>query len=144
MQAADAILWWDGMKKTPTNYVVTSYLIPTILSAQVMFLPAVTLKNEYPLYTISAAVASAFMFYRLNGYSRPVENKPLSSPEWGSPPLGAGEALFFALLVFGYSFRRFLMAAGTILSINYLVGGAIGSLWCAVANVASVYYLLTY
>ena len=84
------------------------------------------------------------MFYRLNGYSRPIENNVLSSPEWAHPALKVGEAIFFAFFIFGYSFKALIIAVGTIMSINYIVGGAIGSLWCAVANVASIYYLLTY
>ena len=37
MQFADAILWYIKMKKNNINYIVTSFVIPFILSLQIIY-----------------------------------------------------------------------------------------------------------
>ena len=37
MQLADAILWYNKMKRNNINYVVTSFLIPFLLTLQIYF-----------------------------------------------------------------------------------------------------------
>ena len=37
MQLADAILWYSGMKRNNINYIVTSFLIPFLLSLQLYY-----------------------------------------------------------------------------------------------------------
>ena len=36
IQLADAILWYNGMKKNNINYITTSFIIPLILSLQIL------------------------------------------------------------------------------------------------------------
>ena len=144
MQLADTFLWWDNMKRNDLNYYVTSFMIPSVLSAQVMFLPLVVYKNKYPLYTLVAAALCVWLYIRLNGYSKPIEHSYLSSPEWASPGLRAGEALLFAVAIFWSNFKNLLYAVVIILTAKFLVGGAIGSLWCAVSTLASFYYWMYY
>jgi hypothetical protein len=144
VQLADALLWWDNMQRNDLNYYVTSFLIPTLLTAQVMFLPVVVFKNKYPLYTLLAAALSSLLYIRLNGYSRPIKHSYLSSPEWASPGLRVSEALIFAVAIFWTNISNFIYAVVIILTAKYLVGGAIGSLWCAVSTLASLYYWMYY
>jgi len=37
VQLLDAILWWNKMKRNDINFFVTSYLIPIVLSAQIVY-----------------------------------------------------------------------------------------------------------
>ena len=45
MQLADAILWYIKMKKNNINYIITSYLIPTLLSLQILYNVFIIQKN---------------------------------------------------------------------------------------------------
>ena len=144
MQLADALLWWDGMKKTQMNFVVTSYLIPFILSLQLLFVPVYLMQNKYPAYTAIVLIGCFFLFYRMRGYSKSIDHVYLSSPEWANPAISFTEAILFAIAIF-WQVPIFLFIAFAIISTaKLLVGGAIGSLWCAVSTLISFYYLVTY
>ena len=47
IQLADAILWYNKMKKNNINYLVTSYLIPFLLSLQLLYRVFIVNYSEY-------------------------------------------------------------------------------------------------
>ena len=86
------------------------------------------------------------MFYRFNGYSESLCNNKLSSPVWGSKELRIWELVLFSILTL-YPINhqtkdRMILLLTGIFAI--MIGGAYGSLWCAIANIISLYYLYKY
>lgn len=148
VQLLDAILWSVGMEKNSINYAVTSYLIPSVLSAQVIYNLLVINKLWNPL-VLGVILATIVALFNLNrGYSKQSCNM-FSSPIWGNSYTKAG-MLFFAILI---SFGRiglvgtklhFLLVMLLTLFASWLFSGGEGSLWCAFANIASIYYLVMY
>tara|TARA_Y100000389_G_scaffold203876_1_gene253892 strand:+ start:14545 stop:15129 length:585 start_codon:yes stop_codon:yes gene_type:complete len=148
IQLLDAILWSVGMKKNSINYAVTSYLIPAVLCAQVIYnlLVINQLWNPLVLGVILATVVSLFNLHR--GYSKQSCNM-FDSPIWGDAHTKLG-MLYFALMIsygrIGLSGTKlhFLLVIFLSLFASWLFSGGEGSLWCAFANIASIYYLVMY
>ena len=46
MQLADALLWWHGMRKTPHNFEVTTYLVPFVITLQLLIIPVKLKKTK--------------------------------------------------------------------------------------------------
>ena len=138
IQLADAILWFINMKKNNINYYVTSYLIPFILSLQIIY-------NIYFINNINNLIINfvvicliIYMFYRFNGYSISLCNNKLSSPIWGSNEIKFWEFLVFSILILYPNVTNIALTMGVLYPILYLyVGGAYGSLWCAIATLLS-------
>ena len=162
MQLSDAILWYTGMKKNTVNYLTTSLLIPLILSLQVIYKLYVNYKNKRNKHkerenrnrinknnkkylTGIATIVVSYLFYRFNGYSISVCSNKLSSPVWASKELKLWELIIFATLVI---YPKLTILAYTIFIVFPLIfilsGGGYGSLWCAVANLATLSYLYKY
>ena len=85
------------------------------------------------------------MFYRFNGYSESLCK--LSSPVWGSKELRIQEFVLFSILIL-YPINhqtkdRIIILLSGIIAIM-IGGGCSGSLWCAIANIISLYYLYKY
>lgn len=153
IQLLDAILWFINMKKNTINYVITSFMIPFVLFAQVVYnlLVINKLNNVYTyiLLGITALVVSSY-----NGYTSPSTNA-FSSPNWGDHN---GENMInkyitmfmFCLLItynrIGFNGEKLvsLLLILASLIISFLFTGGNGSLWCAIANVFSLYYLYEY
>ena len=142
MQATDAILWYTGMKKNTVNLLTTSVLIPLILSLQVLYNVFVRNKNKNKLISAFTVILIVYLFYRFHGYSIPLCNNKLASPIWASKELQFWELALFAIVVL---YKNWTAIAFTVLlifpAIFILTGGGYGSLWCAIANIAAVYYL---
>jgi len=148
IQLLDAILWSVGMKKNSINYAVTSYLIPAVLCAQVIYnlLVINQLWNPLVLGVILATVVSLFNLHR--GYSKQSCNM-FSSPVWGNSYTKVGMFIFAILISFGRigfvgTKLHFLLVLMLSLFASWLFSGGEGSLWCAFANIASIYYLVMY
>ena len=145
IQLADAILWYIKMEKNNINYVVTSFLIPTILSLQTLFNVFIRNQNTNVYITILTIFWCLYLFYRFNGYSKSLCNNRLSSPIWGSNEIKLWEFMLFAIFIFYPSWQMIMFISFIFLPFIYLfVGGSYGSLWCAVANVIAFYYLYKY
>ena len=72
MQLLDAILWWNKMRRNNINYVVTSYLIPAVSVALIIY-NVYFINNINNLYlNIFIAVFTLHIFLRFNGYSSSV------------------------------------------------------------------------
>lgn len=144
IQLADAILWYNKMKKNNINYIVTSYIIPLILSAQILYNVFVRNNNKNQFITILTFSSILYIFYRFNGYSRSLCNNKFSSPVWGSKELKLWELFAFALILMYPNYNLIILTIILLLAIKMFVGGAYGSLWCAIANVFALYYLYKY
>lgn len=152
MQLSDAILWYTGMKKNMVNYLTTSLLIPLILSLQVIYNVYTNYKNKdrknknsIKYLTVIATLLIVYLFYRFHGYSRPLCSNRLSSPVWGSKELQLWELILFAILVLYPNFNAIAYTIFIIFPLIFIFsGGAYGSLWCAIANIATLYYLYKY
>lgn len=140
MQYADALLWHIKMKKNKINYIVTSILIPIILSAQIIF--NIYFRNKLNNFYVNLIVVFmiVYMFRKFNGYSVPICSNKLSSPLWGNKEIRLYELLIFSFMVFYPG----LCGVFIIPLIVLFIGGSYGSLWCALANIMAIYYLLTF
>ncbi len=145
VQIADAILWYIKMKKNNINYIVTSFLIPTLLSLQIFYNIFIQNQNNNLYITMVAIIISIYLFYRFNGYSTSLCNNNLSSPIWGSNEIKLWEFIVFAVLIL-YPNWNLVMGIGLILFplIHIFAGGAYGSLWCAISIFTIFYYLYKY
>ena len=143
IQLADAILWYNGMKKNNINYITTSFIIPLILSLQILYNVYIRNNNKNPLITLIVFLVIIYMFYRFNGYSESLCK--LSSPVWGSKELRIQEFVLFSILIL-YPINhqtkdRIIILLSGIIAIM-IGGGCSGSLWCAIANIISLYYYI--
>ena len=150
MQLTDAILWYNKMKRNNVNYIVTSYLIPFILSLQILYKVFVTNHKEYmkviddKLLKILVVSLICYIFYRFNGYSKSLCDNKLSSPVWGSNEIRAWELILFAFVLWYPNHPMFFATLVLFALIKMIVGGAYGTLWCAIANLLAFYYLYKY
>ena len=145
MQGADAILWLNKMKKNNINYIVTSYVIPLILSAQIiynLFVRAPQSPNSLKLVSILLCI---YAFVRFNGYSKSACNNYFSSPIWGSQEIEYWEFCIFILLFVYPNVNFFFIGAIIVIPIiQYIFNGGYGSMFCAVANGGALWYLYKY
>lgn len=144
VQLVDAILWYIKMKKNYINYITTSFLLPTILSLQVLYNVFIRNENTNLFITIFTIILCISIFVKFNGYSTALCNKNFSSPIWGSNEINVWEYIIFAVFIF-YPYTIHILSNIAIFPIIYiLVGGSYGSLWCAAANLFAFYYLYKY
>ena len=142
MQFVDAILWYIKMKKNNVNYVVTSLIIPIILSLQIIYNIYVINNINNTYVTIIIFISILYLFVRFNGYSTSLCSNKLSSPIWASNEIKLWEIIIFSLLISTYPYIHYPLIP--VLFIPLLFNGAYGSMWCAIANITAVYFLLTY
>ena len=133
------------MKKNNINYIVTSFLVPTILSLLILY-NVFVINQIYNLYIVILTIISCiYLFYRFNGYSTHLCNNKLASPIWGSNEIKLWELIMYPIVILYPNWKAFMK---TILIyfplIHILAGGAYGSLWCAIANILAFYYLYTF
>tara|TARA_Y100000817_G_scaffold248113_1_gene200289 strand:- start:263 stop:751 length:489 start_codon:yes stop_codon:yes gene_type:complete len=157
IQLADAILWYNGMKKNNINYITTSFIIPLILSLQILYNVYIRNNNKNPFITLIVISVILSIFYKLNGYSKPSCNK-LSSPVWGADPtyppiFGESKEIPIWNIVVFCILILYPINNGNIVSVSVItltsvialmIGTGVGSLWCAMANIISLYYLYNY
>ena len=147
IQLADAILWYNKMKKNNINYLVTSYLIPLLLSLQILYMVFIVNHSSFikiiddNYLKIFIPILLLYMFYRFNGYSVSLCNNKLSSPIWGSNEIKLWELVLMSFLIFYPDYYMWFATLFLFLLIKILVGGGYGTLWCAITNLAAFYYL---
>ena len=150
MQLTDAILWYNKMKRNNINYIVTSFLIPFILSLQLLYKVFITNYKAYmkviddKLLKILMFFLVFYIFYRFNGYSKSLCDNKLSSPVWGSNEIQLWELIIFAFLLFYPDTVTFFSILFLFVLIKIFVGGAYGTMWCAITNLIAFYYLYKY
>lgn len=145
IQAADAILWLNKMKKNNINYIVTSYLIPFILSAQIIYKMFIYYPKSHNLLKLSSVLYCIYIFTRFNGYSKSACNNYFSSPIWGSNELKYWEFFIFTVFITYPDIYLFLLGAVfTVPTIQYIFNGGFGSMYCAIANIWALWYLYKY
>ena len=145
IQLADAILWYIKMKKNEVNYYVTSYMIPTILSMQILY--NVFIRNDSKnVYINSIAIMICiYLFIRFNGYSSSLCKNDFSSPIWASKEIKLHELLIFMLFILYPNLKKISLTLFIIFPlVHILAGGAYGSLWCSIANYVAFDYLYRY
>lgn len=151
IQFADAILWYIKMKKNIINYLVSSYLIPIILSLMIIYNIYVINKNKNILLSLFVFIVIIYIFIRFNGYSKGSCNK-FSSPIWGGNELKLWELIIFAILIMPnlYHLKISTPILSLIISLLILIyyyienTGGYGSFWCAIANITALYYLYNF
>ena len=145
MQFADAILWYIKMKPNRINYLVTSYLIPIILSLQILFNNYIRHKNDNRLLDVVNIVGIIYIFLKFRAYTSSSSCDKLSSPVWGQNEIKLWEVLVFLFLI---TYPRFdgytIINLSLILFILHYFKGGYGSLWCAIACIISLKYLYEY
>lgn len=145
MQIVDAILWLIKMKKNKLNYVVTSFLLPAILSLQIVYNVFIRNKNKNKIISIITIIGCIYLFYRFNGYTNLLCNNYFASPVWGSNEIKLWEFMLFAIIVFYPNWKMLLIVLAILFPlIHIFAGGAYGSLWCLIANIIAFYYLYKY
>jgi hypothetical protein len=147
IQLADAILWYNKMKKNNINYLVTSYLIPLLLSLQILYMVFIVNHSSFikiiddNYLKIFIPILLLYMFYRFNGYSVSLCNNKLSSPIWGSNEIKLWELVLMTFLIFYPDYYMWFATLFLFLLIKIFVGGGYGTLWCAITNLVAFYYL---
>ena len=147
IQLADAILWYNKMKKNNINYLVTSYLIPLLLSLQILYMVFIVNHSSFikiiddNYLKIFIPILLLYMFYRFNGYSVSLCNNKLSSPIWGSNEIKLWELILMSFLIFYPDYYMWFATLFLFLLIKIFVGGGYGTLWCAITNLVAFYYL---
>jgi membrane-associated HD superfamily phosphohydrolase len=149
IQFADSILWLINLKKNNINFLVTSFLIPFILSLQVFYNMFVINKIRNPIISILIFIYIFGIFAHMYGYS--IKSKNIfDSPIWGSKEATfINMLIFFGLIVYGrIGFKgeklHFSLIIIFALLLPFLFRGGYGSLWCAFANILAFYYLYNY
>ena len=150
MQLIDAIFWKIDMKKNNINYYLTSYIVPLILSAQIIYSIYFINDNVPLLIQFAAIIAIILLFKSYNStYTIPSDNI-FSSPLWGgAPPSRINMIIFFLLILYGrlgLSGHNLINLLGGIVSlfVSFLISGGVGSIWCSFANIFSIVYLVWY
>jgi hypothetical protein len=146
IQLADAILWYNEMKMNNINYIVTSFLIPFLLTLQIYFNVFIQNKTHFNIFfRILALLMPIYIFYRFNGYSKSLCNNKLSSPIWGSNEIKIWEFILFAILIIYPNWIMLSIILTIMLPVLYIFfKGSYGSLWCVIANITVIYYLYKY
>ena len=147
MQIPDAILWYNKMKKNKINLYTTSYLIPFLLSLQLIYNNFIRLESNETLDTIVRLMtlyAIYYNFIRYRGYSVYSCDSYFSSPMWGG-----NEASFVTLFAFGFlisypHYDRAIVGLLSLIFLQFITNSGYGSMWCAIANSVAVYYLYKY
>ena len=140
MQFADAILWYIKMKKNTINYVVTSFIIPFILSLQLIHNVYFVNKINNIYVNIFIGLFVIYWFWKLNGYSVSSCKNKLESPIWGNNEITLIELILFTTVI-AYPYLGFAFIVPLIVLI---VERGYGSMYCALANILAFYYLLTF
>ena len=69
VQIPDAILWKIKLKKNNINYIITSYIIPILLSLQILY-NVFYINNESSKFIHLISICFIiYLFIKLNGYS---------------------------------------------------------------------------
>ena len=150
MQLIDAIFWKIDMKKNNINYYLTSYIVPLILSAQIIY-SIYFINDNVPLLVQLAAIIVVFTLFKSynSTYTIPSDNI-FSSPLWGGVHLSKLIMILFFILIFygriGLSGYNLFNLLGGIVSlfVSFLISGGTGSIWCSFANIFSIIYLIWY
>lgn len=140
IQFTDAILWYIEMEHNNTNYIVTSVFIPIILIAQAVYNIHFRNQISHPLIDLSIIIGSIYLFQRFHGYSSSMKCNRISSPIWGSTELATWELIVYATFIF---YPNIVMIP-VIPLVMFITQGAFGSMWCAIANLIAIKYLITY
>ena len=83
-----------------------------------------------------------YIFVRFRGYSKPLCCNNLKSPVWASRELKLWELISFVLITLYPRWDTVLATIFILIPlIHIFADGAYGSLWCAVSNIISFYYL---
>ena len=144
IQLLDAILWWNKMKKNEINFYVTSYLIPLELATQIIYnIYFRNTTNNLWMHIISI-ISVLYLFMRFHGYSLSVCDNYLSSPIWGGQELTYIELVTFMILAIYPDWNIILVGMIAFPIMMHVFQGGYGSLWCAVANLWTIYYLYVY
>ena len=147
MQIADAILWYNKMKKNKINLYTTSYLIPFLLSLQLIYNNFIRLESNETLDTIVRLITIYFvysMFARGGKYSTASCDSYFSSPIWGGEEIKFYVLFIFSLLVGYPNYEIIIFWIMTLLVSQFITNSGYGSMWCAIANSVAVYYLYKY
>ena len=103
IQFADAILWFIDVKRNNINYITTSFIIPSILAAQILFniYYVNKYKNTNIILNIIIILVIIYSFYTFNGYTVK-ENHPIYGCNlvWANRKLKFFEAVIFMMLFF--------------------------------------------
>tara|TARA_B110000008_G_C16971886_1_gene564239 strand:- start:2193 stop:2762 length:570 start_codon:yes stop_codon:yes gene_type:complete len=144
IQLLDAILWWNKMRRNNINYIVTSYLIPAVLAAQVIY--NIYFRNNINnLYlNIFVAIYVGIIFIKFHGYSNSLCDNYFSSPIWGGNELTYWELVVFLILIVFPDWNLILVGMFAAPVMMHIFKGGYGSMWCTIANFWAIYYLYAY
>jgi len=138
------------MKKGNLNYILTSFIIPLLLSLQIIYNIFIINKNVNIYIKFISILACIYLFYGFNGLYTSQSKNICSSPEWGGSKSETILVILFFLLIFygrigikGEEFIHLLLGMITLI-ITFTFTGGYTSIWCALACSLSFYYLYKY
>ena len=149
MQFVDAILWYINLKKNNINYIITSIIIPFILSLQIFY-------NLFVINKIRNSLVYLFvMFYIILNFSQwgsytTKSTNMFNSPTWGGKEFSMLSMIIFFMLIMygrigfsGEKLHHLIIGILTLSAVSAFTGG-VGSIWCSLANILAVYYYFKY
>ncbi len=146
MQFADAILWYIRMKKNNINHIITSYIIPLILSLLILYNVYIRNKTNNKVIHFLALISIIYLFNKFHGYSISSSSNKLASPIWGSSEIRPWEMILFLLIMYSNLklnlLNIFNIALFLIIYVTFT--GGFGSLWCSLVVSNIIYYLYKY
>ena len=150
MQLLDSILWTINLKKNKINFLITSYIIPFVLSLQIVYNLFVINRIRNPIVILFVFLYIIGLFVGFHGYSVKSKNK-FESPVWGGTDIRIiNMLLFFAMITYGRigfkgeKFHFFILLLVSLALPYILFDGGYGSIWCSLANILAFYYLYNY
>ena len=150
IQFLDSILWAINLKKNKINFLITSYIIPFVLSLQIVYNLFVINRIRNPFVILFVFIYIIGSFIGFNGYSVKSKNM-FESPIWGGTEIAIiNMLLFFAMITYGrIGFKgeklHTLIIGLVSFALPYILfDGGYGSIWCSLANILAFYYLYSY
>ena len=147
IQIPDAILWYNKMKKNNINLYTSSYLIPFLLSLQMIYNNFIRLETNEPLDIVIKLItiyAVYFLFIRYRGYSTNKCDNYFNSPVWSGKETELYILICFGLLITYPHYERAMIGFISLFILQLITKTGYGSMWCAISNSIAVYYLYNY
>ena len=146
MQFADAILWYIDMKKNKINLFTTRFLIPLLLSMQLLYANYFYFEKVHNIKLVFVWLYVFYLFFiKFDNYSikSPKCKQQNCSPVWGGSDMTLIEMVIFFFLTYFTGFNTSSMTIiPVILFIYWYFDFGYGSHWCAISNLIAFKYLL--
>ena len=146
MQFADAILWYIDLRKNMVNLITTRFLIPFLLSMQMIYANYFYFENVSNIKLVFVWLYVIYFFFiKFDNYSIKSTKceQQKCSPVWGGNEITMTEMFVFFFLTYFTGFNiSSMIFIPVILFIYWYFDFGYGSHWCAISNLIAFKYLI--